>query len=33
MILVINELDKKYDELNYLMLIDTPLTDFSRTNG
>ena len=26
---VINNLVKKYDELNYLMLIDTPLTNFS----
>jgi len=26
---VVNNLVKKYDELNYLMLIDTPLTNFS----
>ncbi|MCW3117503.1 MAG: hypothetical protein JWM28_1585 [Chitinophagaceae bacterium] len=26
---VVNEMVKKYDELNYLMLIDTPLKNFS----
>ena len=30
---VVNKLVKKYNELNYLMLIDTPLKNFPEVRG